>query len=297
MVGGIGEREPTLGSAGVGAVKPDVSAEDLSVAPEATSEVSAEHVRRLAAVLDVDLAVTNGTHLPLLWHWAFFTPVLPKETLGVDGHPRPASGVLCPQTPRRMWAGGRVSLRGPVLAGVPATRRTSVARLQRKNGRSGSFVLVTLSHEITQNDELVLVEDQDLVYRCSADGKAPVVPSPAAQPATPDAGWCDTVTLDPVDLFRFSAVTFNSHRIHYDHSYATRFEGYPGLLVHGPLTALLLLGAAERRGHVGTSFSFRAVAPLYVGMEFCLLGRPTGDGVDLQAVRRDGATAMSAHLS
>lgn len=274
----------------------ELTAEDIGAAAVASAEISAEHVRKIAAVLDADDDLPPGAQLPMLWHWAFFAPVAPTASLGSDGHPRlPAEGPTA-GLPRRMWAGGRIRTNFPLVVGTPATRRSRVVSAERKTGRSGELLVVTAEHQISQDGRVAITEEQDLVYR-TASGPPIDAPVGSHRPEVPAGGWTDEVTMNAVRLFRFSAVTFNSHRIHYDLPYATGEEGYPGLVVHGPLTALLLAESARRRGRTGSSFSFRASAPLFADLPFTLLGHPRDDsGVALQAVRNDGAIAMTAQV-
>ena len=274
----------------------ELTAEDIGAAAVATAEISAEHAGKVAAVLDADDDLSAGAQLPLLWHWAFFTPVAPTAGLGHDGHPRlPVQGPTA-DLPRRMWAGGRVQMHFPLVVGGTATRRSRVVSAERKSGRSGDLLVVTAAHEIFQDGRVAITEEQDLIYR-TASGSPIEAPVGAHRPETPGGGWNDEVTVGAVTLFRFSSVTFNSHRIHYDLPYATVEEGYPGLVVHGPLTAILLAESARRRNRPGSSYSFRASAPLFADTPFTLLGQPDeGAGVSLQAVRNDGATAMTATL-
>lgn len=273
----------------------ELSADDIGVAAVTTSELSAEHAARLAAVLGADDDLSAGAVLPLLWHWAFFTPAVPTAALGRDGHPRlPADGPTA-DLPRRMWAGGRLRAAGPLMIGEPVTRRSRVVRAERKSGRSGELLVVTALHEIEQAGQVMITEEQDLVYRAASS--APVAASVGDERVeAPVGGWRDEVAIDPVTLFRFSAVTFNSHRIHYDLPYATGVEGYPDLVVHGPLTAVLLAESARRRDRAGSSFSFRASAPLFASTCFALVGNPGADCVELQAVRNDGVVAMTARF-
>ena len=274
----------------------ELSADDIGVATEATSEVSLEHATRVSAVFDADGDLRSGSPLPFLWHWAFFTSAVPTCALGLDGHPTlPANGPTA-GLPRRMWAGGRVQAHAPIVIGDPATRRSRIERADRKAGRSGELLVVTAVHEIEQGGRLVLTEEQDLVYLAKSDAPTPS-PTGDERPPAPTGGWTDEVGVGPAMLFRFSAVTFNSHRIHYDLPYAMTEEGYPALVVHGPLTALLLAESARGRGYAGSTFSFRASSPLFATSPFTLVGVPEDDGVALQAVRNDGAVSMTARLS
>jgi 3-methylfumaryl-CoA hydratase len=208
----------------------------------------------------------NGEPLPLLWHWLYLLEHPATEDLGEDGHP--VRGVIpVPAGPgrRRMIAGGRVRRCGDLRCGEEATRRTSIESSVDKVGRSGPMTFVAVRHEIHQRGQLVVEERQDVVYRQSdlvdPGGRAGGAP----QRARPPAGW--VLETSPSLLFRFSALTYNSHRIHYDRTYARQVEGYPGLVVHGPLQAMLMTEAARRRGPQPplVEFSFRLVAPAFDG--------------------------------
>jgi 3-methylfumaryl-CoA hydratase len=251
---------------------------------------------RLAATLDHGLPVPGaGEPLPPLWHWLAFLPAAPRSGLGADGPPA-RGGFLPPvELPRRMFAGGRLAFPAPLLAGRPAVRRGEVVGVKERSGRSGDLVIVTVRYEVVQDGSPCVVEEQDLVYR--GDGPTggaaggPSGPEPAATP------WHRVVPTDPVLLFRFSALTFNAHRIHYDAAYAREEEGYPGLVVHGPLTAILLAELVrEHEARPLASFEFRAVAPLFGGDDVHLHGTPSpdGDAVALEARRPDGTVAMTA---
>ncbi len=199
-----------------------------------------------------------GEPLPLLHHWLYFWDVRTPSELSPDGHPR-RGGFLPPiALPRRMWAGGRLSFHLPLHAGETVTRRSIITQIETKAGRSGTLVFVTVRHEITGAAGLAITEDQDLVFREPATpGSATVVPAEATA-----GDWTQTVEANSTLLFRYSALTLNGHRIHYDLPYATGEEGYGGLVVHGPLQALLLLdfAASHLPGPV-TGFSFRGLSP------------------------------------
>ena len=205
---------------------------------EVTELITPGPAQALAGLLGVPEV---DEELPLLWHWVYLLDRPPQDALGPDGHQH-RGGMPVPPGPglRRMFAGGRVSRHGPLRIGSEATRRTWQASSARKQGRSGPLVFVTVRTEVSQGGQVVITEEQDLVYRePGANGQARSGPSVAA------AGRDRSVTVDPVLLFRFSALTYNAHRIHYDREYA-RGEGYPGLVVHGPLQALLMAGQAAR---------------------------------------------------
>jgi len=242
---------------------------------ERTEMLQPEPARALGALLGVPVPdLEHGAGLPLLWHWIYLIDRPAQADLGLDGHP--VRGTLpAPPGPgrRRMWAGGRVRTRGRLRAGSPATKRTSVLSVTEKQGRSGHLTFVTVGHQIAQDGQLVIDEEQDIVYR-----EAVVVPAPAPAadaafaeepagepPRVPpgDGEW--EIDVSPTLLFRFSALTYNAHRIHYDRDYCRNVEGYPGLLTHGPLQALAMAEAARAAGHGDgdPTFEYRLVSPLF----------------------------------
>ncbi len=229
----------------------ELTLDDLGLAAELHSRLPSEHASALAATLDQ--VFEPEAPLPALWHWAFFNPVVPTSALGPDGHPARHGSTLA-GFPRRMWVGGEVSVAGPLRVDTPSVRRTRLVDHTRKHGSSGDLLIVTLEHTVEQHATIVVTERQDVVYRgegITAPVGAPVEPPPAS-------GWREEVVPRAALLFRFSAVTFNTHRIHYDQRYATEVENYPDLVVHGPLTALLLAGSATREvGRPIRSFAYR----------------------------------------
>lgn len=265
-------------------------------------------VRALAATLDLDPdALGDGAPLPLGWHWIFFHDAARRSDLGPDGHERAGGFLPSLGLPRRMWAGGRLRFHRPLRVGEPARRVSTVGSVERKEGRSGRLAFVTVRHVLHGADGSVAVEEeQDLVYleaRKPAGGASAAEGSRSAGAAGEPADWRESFVADEVTLFRFSALTFNGHRIHYDRQYATEVEGYPDLVVHGPLLALLLLGAGLRRVDAGTgaSFEYRAAQPLFCNEEIVLAG---GAGVPdaplamvLRAEHRDRGVAMRATLA
>lgn len=260
-----------------------------------------------AAMFDVEnVMLADGSALPPLWHWFYFLPRAAQHTLDVDGHPE-RGGFLPPiALPRRMFAGSRVRIAQPLRLGVPAEREGLIRDVSMKQGRSGALAFVTVQYRFLQDGVLCVEEEQDIVYR---DAGSPVA-APLAQPWPPppvDAVVRD-MQADSRLLFRFSALTFNAHRIHYDRDYAVRDEGYPGLVVHGPLTAMLLLQLAEQgeREHAERtgrgvraveSFSFRGLAPLFDVSPFRLRCTPDDGVMMLEAVAADGATALRAQAT
>jgi 3-methylfumaryl-CoA hydratase len=229
------------------------------IAQSLTDRLDVARARAMQATLGQAATLAEGDPLPPFFHRLYFWAPQPSDRLGRDGHPR--VGGLIPDTglPRRMWAGGRLRFEAPLIAGVTARRDTRVERTAHKQGRSGPLCFVTLRHEVRQQGRRAVTEWQELVYR---EDPAPgeVAPDPPAAATDEDAA--ETVDFDTTMLFRYSALTFNGHRIHYDLAYAQEVEGYAGLVVHGPLLAQLLMLMAERRIGRLTRFDFRATAPL-----------------------------------
>jgi 3-methylfumaryl-CoA hydratase len=247
----------------------------------------------LAATIDRDdPPYKAGDELPPNWHRLYFLRAVRPAEVGPDGHF--ARGRFLPPVPlpRRMFAGGRLKFLRPLRIGDSVTRVSEILGVEGKQGRSGDLVFVTVRLRFYVGAEVALEEIQDLVYRGSGGGG-----DAAPEPVEP-APWERTVNPDPVMLFRYSALTFNGHRIHYDYPYATQEEGYPGLIVHGPLIATVLLDLLRReRPQVRvTEFSFRAKRPLFSPNPFSVRGWPAADGrgVRLIAVNPEGSAAMVA---
>jgi 3-methylfumaryl-CoA hydratase len=259
-------------------------------------------VAALAATLDHPAApVPKGTPLPPLWHWLYFLPLHRQSEIGPDGHAR-RGGFLPPvPLPRRMWAGSQFEFRSPVRVGDALERTSTIADVSAKNGRTGQLVFVKVRHELRCNGaaEPALVEFHDIVYR---DAKRPgdVDPPPVAAPAVdtrrPQGAWGRTILPDDVLLFRYSALTFNGHRIHYDRRYVTEVEGYPGLVVHGPLIATLLMDLLRRNAPDAdvAAFRFKAVRPTFDGHPFQVGGERDGTTVKLWAQDHEGWLTMDA---
>jgi 3-methylfumaryl-CoA hydratase len=252
----------------------------------------------LAATLDRDPARPSpGTPLPALWHWLYFLPLHRHSAIGADGHAQ-RGGFLPPvPLPRRMWAGSQLTFRRPLLVGDAITRVSTIENVTEKSGRTGPLVFVRVRHEITTHasEAVALTEFHDIVYR---EASKPDDPPVAPQPAPATSAWEREWVPDDVLLFRYSALTFNGHRIHYDRRYVTQVEGYPGLIVHGPLIATLLLDLL--RDHQPAArvarFEFRAVRPLFDIHPFRVCGQPQPDGktFKLWAKDHEGWLAMEA---
>jgi 3-methylfumaryl-CoA hydratase len=261
---------------------------------ERTQRLLASTAEAMAATLDLPAAPQAGEPLPPGWQWLYFNPAVRRSGLGVDGHPQ-RGGFLPPiELPRRMWAGSRLRYLADLPVDAQATRRSLIQKVENKTGKRGALWFVTVEHQTLCNGQLCIVEEQDIVYReATPPGQA------SAVPARHDgvAQWGHEVLPDTTLLFRYSALTFNGHRIHYDQPYAQQEEGYPALVVHGPLTATLLqqLAVTQGGGRRLARFDFRGVSPLFVGRAFRLEGRSEPDGtLALWARGPDGELAMSA---
>ena len=252
----------------------------------------------MSATLDrPDPPARPGDPFPPAWHWTLFWDVRPLSELGRDGHPK-RGGFLPPvPLPRRMWAGSRLAFSAPLRVGDRVTRLSTIERVEEKQGRSGPLVFVTVRHEIDGEGGGRVVDRHDIVYR---DDPRPgdSAPSLPAAPTDPIA-FRRTVVPDPVMLFRYSALTFNGHRIHYDADYAQNVEGYGGLVVHGPLLATLLLDLVRRwlPDRKVASFDFRALRPVTAGTAVHFLGAMDGSETALVWTQLDdGGPTMMARV-
>ncbi|MGE0794011.1 MAG: acyl-CoA dehydrogenase [Acidimicrobiia bacterium] len=264
---------------------------ELGVPERSSSLVERAHADLLADALDLP---SPGRRLPALWHWAFFPPRAATAALGEDGHPARPAGELAGLT-RRMWVGGRVWFPGDLDVDTRTERRSALGAVVPKQGRQGPFVLVTLRHELVQAGARRVVEEQDLVFRPPAEAGAGTTPTnPPNQPESPAPTRSVVRPISPVLLFRYAALTFNAHRIHYDLDYATGVEGYPGLVIQGPLLATLLAGLATVDGGTLARFEYRSHAPAVAPSTLTLSLAETGDGPALLATRPDGVVSMSA---
>jgi 3-methylfumaryl-CoA hydratase len=258
--------------------------------------VGATQVAAMSATLDRDDPMPkDGDELPPLWHWMFFASLTRHRDIGADGHTK-LGGFLPPvPLPRRMFAGGRFRFHHPLRAGDDIERVSTVRQITAKQGRSGQMVFVTVQHDVSDARGVAITEEHDIVYREAAQaGAAQAQPKPAPD----DAAFSRRIDPDPVLLFRYSALTFNGHRIHYDRTYVTEVEGYPGLIVHGPLIATLLVDLLRRNmpDAVLRGFSFRALRPLFDTHHFSVCARrESGSGVALWARDHEGWLTMQAN--
>ena len=258
--------------------------------------IAARPASAMAATLDYPpRPFRAGDLLPPAWHWVYFREIARQSDLGADGHA--ARGEFLPpiKLPRRMWAGNRLHFHQPLRIGDTVRWQSRITAVSEKHGRSGRLAFVTVHHRYSGSAGLALEEVHDIVYR-----EAPRTdqPAPAPEPAPMAAAWRRVIAPTPVLLFRYSALTFNGHRIHYDLPYVTGVEGYPGLIVHGPLTATLLVDLYRREQPKAElrMVRFRARRPLFAGPEFAVEGAPTETGALLWALTPDGNVAMTAEI-
>ncbi len=256
---------------------------------EQTDYVDAHVAIRLAATLDADLPTSE---LPPLWHYGLFLPSIGTSLLNIDGHPRRGDFLPPVRLPRRMFAGSALKFIRPVAIGQVVSRVSKVAAVDHRNGKTGDLVFVRVAMTLSQADSICIEEEQTVVYR-PAGAKTPPVKSIARVPLTLEEiseAWVPTTT----ELFRYSASTFNAHRVHYDRPYVLEEEGYPDLLVHGPLIATRLCHfAAKVTGGELSSFIFRSEAPSFVAQEIRFVGTMKNGGCTVRAERADGVVAMS----
>lgn len=245
----------------------------------------------LDATLDREASIEHGAPAPVGIHWCLAPDIVPMSGIGADGHP--ARGGFLPPVPfpRRMWAGGTLSFTGDFRIGDEVTRRSVIEDVEMKSGRTGDLIFVTLRHSYATPRGIALNERQDIVYRELSAGTARAVAGEAIV-----AAHSRSVEATPVLLFRYSAITFNGHRIHYDQPYVTGEENYPGLVFHGPLQATLLLNLATelRGGELPPSFTFRSGRPLFAGGTVTVNANVEADGLSLWVADQAGAATMNA---
>ena len=261
---------------------------------EATDVVTAQLVRGLRATLFMDIGDPKpGDASPFTTHWCLGQPVFPMAELGPDGHP--ARGGFLPPVPlpRRMWAGGELEILEALRVGDEVTRVSRISDITMKTGSTGVLCFVSVDHTVTTPRGIAIRERQDIVYR----DVSPAPAAPAKPPGPPpSAQHRETHMADPVLLFRYSALTFNGHRIHYDRDYVTKVEGYPGLIFHGPMQAAFMVefGAKLNGGQPPKKFGYRGVQPLFEGSEFSVNANKTDAGMDLWTANSSGQPTMKA---
>jgi 3-methylfumaryl-CoA hydratase len=261
-------------------------------------EITLGAIQRLAATLDQDTSIyRRGSEMPESWYAILFGPTAPQREIGPDGHPKTGNFLPPLHGTRRMFAGRRTRFIKPLSIGDTVSRLSTVTRAEPKRGKTGPFTLVTVTHEMSGPAGLALTEEQDLVYRAAVEAGTPAQQREAAHTADkPD--WSKAIALDPVLVFRYCALTFNAHRIHYDLPYTREVEGYPALVMNGGLTALLLVETA--RPHLRrpiASYAARAVSPLFIGQRVTFNGRLAGDTAALWAAGADGGLAYRVDVT
>jgi 3-methylfumaryl-CoA hydratase len=258
---------------------------------EATDTVTAQLVKGLRATLFQEIGEPRtGDAAPFTVHWCLAQPVFPMSMLGPDGHPT-RGGFLPPvPLPRRMWAGGEIEFLDPLRVGDESTRTSRIADVTVKTGSTGQLCFVSVEHTVTSPRGVAIRERQDIVYRDMGSARL----AAKAPPAPPAAQHRETHVSDPVLLFRYSALTFNGHRIHYDRDYVTKVEGYPGLIFHGPLQAAFIveMAAKLRGGRPPKKFTYRGVQPLFEGSEFSINANDNGDAMELWTANDAGQPTM-----
>jgi len=263
----------------------------------ATETISPEPLRRWAATLGFGPeTVADGTALPPVAHWGYFRPAIPADGLMADGHSE-INGLLPSdlEHPRRMWAGGTLTFHEPLRVGDAARRISVVEDVVHKTGRSGSLLFITVHHRIERDDGTLLIDERQDMVRRAPPRPDEVKPDPTQSPTDPT--WSKPYSADALKLFRYSAVTFNGHRIHYDRDYSRDVEHYPSLVVHGPMLATLLMALAEEKsGEALATFAYRALSPTFEDEVFTLNGSPTtngaGHGAEMFVAGSDGRLAM-----
>ena len=255
-------------------------------------DISLFPAQALAAALDNEELPNKGDELPPFWEWMYFLPTPKASATGVDGHPD-KGGFLPPvPLPRRMWAAGEVECHQPLIIGKAATRLSTIESVELKSGSTGTLVFVNVRHDISQGGALCISQVQNIVYREQPTERAEL---PAGKPAPEEFDFSQEITPNPVLLFRYSALTYNGHRIHYDRDYAVNEELYPALVVHGPLLVTLLL-ELKRQNIADKSFKtfkFRAVRPTFDTTSFTVSGKQEGDQLSLWSADNDGFTCMT----
>jgi 3-methylfumaryl-CoA hydratase len=243
----------------------------------------------LAALLDHEIPPWRAGEVPPLGHWLYFLNRARQSEIDVDGHPKRGGSLPPIELPRRMWAGSRIEFLAPIAIGAKITRRSTIAGMESKSGASGEMIFLTVHHEIASAAGIAIREEQDVVFRGAAK------PGEASKPGEPASApeWTRTITPDITQLFRFSALTFNAHRIHYDRDYTRDIEGYPGLVVQGPYTAMLLMDLALRHGARPARFAFRARRPHFDGRLLNLCSA----GGRLWSTNEAGQVGMTAEIA
>jgi 3-methylfumaryl-CoA hydratase len=262
--------------------------------------ITVDVLNRMSLTLDYDLRFEPGSVVPKLWYWLFFLPHVKASDTGPDGHPK--TGGFIPSLEgldRRMWAGSRFWFHSDLIAGQKAEKKSVVKEVTFKEGRSGKLGFVLVEHQVSQNGKLVLTEEHDIVYKQAPKSNTTIASiNEGLKSYENKAQWSDMIRPNPVLLFKYSALTFNGHRIHYDRDFCREEFGFPGLVVHGPLIATLLIELVRKRLPSAriSEYSFRAKGPIFDFQEFRVEGSQEHDQVLLWAVNKDGFETMTAQV-
>jgi 3-methylfumaryl-CoA hydratase len=284
-----------MSASAIAGEKPDIDhlRQWIGRSQQATDMVTAQLVKALRATLFQEIGEPKkGDAAPFTTHWCLAQPVFPMSMLSQDGHPT-RGGFLPPvPLPRRMWAGGQLEFIEPLCVGDESTRTSRIADVTLKTGSTGTLCFVSVEHTISSPRGIAIRERQDIVYREATSRSSSAAKAP---PPPPPAKHRETHVSDPVLLFRYSALTFNGHRIHYDRDYVTKVEGYPGLVFHGPLQAALIVefAATLHGGKAPKKFVYRGVQPLFEGGEFSINANDNGSGgLELWTANAEGHPTM-----
>ena len=262
-----------------------------------TDWVTSFPIAGLSATLDRPGLISSEINsIPLAAHWLYFLPSFSQSEIGLDGHKKRGDFLPPVELPRRMWAGGRLDFKLPIKLGSQIERISRIKQIRHSKGETGELVFVIVGHTISHDDVVLLEEDHNIVYRSAKK----IDEKPKQGKDVPGkADWTEIVKPDPVLLFRYSALTFNSHRIHYDRKYATEIEGYPGLVVHGPLLATMLINFFDKKmpNSKLNIFEYKALSPIFDTAEFTLNGMIISDGAaKFWVANSDGKLAMLANI-
>ena len=257
------------------------------------SDMNPQQSRLMQATLDRPASFVEGDQLAPAWHWLYFFDAYRASDLGQDGHTR--LGITLPEfpLPRRMWAGGNIEWIHPVLLGTKASRETTITSIEEKQGRTGSLIFVTLRHQVHQHGELCINEEQNIVYREAVSSSTVVSPEVAPSESDFHQDW----KFGSTELFRYSALTFNGHKIHYDSDYARSIEGYSNVVVHGPLLATLMLDVARQNNRPFNNFNYRARSPICLPEGLTAHGLSVGLTTELWVSSESGGLAMQGTLT
>jgi 3-methylfumaryl-CoA hydratase len=270
----------------------------LGNSEDRNDSMAPEQLQKFEALMNRDpSSITDGTQLSACSHWIYFTPALPNSQLAVNGNPLNDSLLPPVDLPRRMWAGGKIHFKKPLFAGVPAEKKSTVTKIDEKNGKTGKLCFVTLRHQISSKGVVAIDEEQVYLFReDSEQGAHPI----RTEPLDMDHDWKKSTRPDAVQLFRFSALSFNSHRIHFDREYAREVEGYPDLVVHAPYLLLLMLDSFKTKhdGKVISEIEYTSTGPVYLGEQITIYGKETDNfKADLRICGHEGKIAMKATVN